>query len=550
MSTPPVRRFASLARADADRQTQLDGVPRDVSGASGKAVDPLMTSVYVKKLRMKNRILSTAHAPNFVQDKLPQERYQAYHEEKAKGGLAMTMFGGSSTVSLDSPSAFGQICVADDVVIPHFQKFASRIHAHDCHLICQLSHMGRRTLWDAEDWHPVVAPSRVREVAHRAFPKELERSDIKRIVADFAAAARRCYAGGLDGVELLASGHLIDQFWSPISNRRTDAYGGAALQDRMRFSVEVLEAIRAVVADENFVVGIRMTMEEHDGSKDAVKGLSRDDCFEIAHHLTCGRHAGLVDFLNLNRGLIHTDRSLASHIPGMRLDRPYAPYLELAGEFRRGLGGKVPIFHACRLDVSSARRAVKEGLVDMVGMTRPHLADPHLVNKLARGEEDRIRPCVGAGVCLDRIYVGLDAVCLYNPATGREHLGFPQVITPREDGKRLRVVVVGGGPAGLEAARVSGLRGHEVVLLEAQKELGGQVMLAAKAGWRRDLIGITRWLEAEVERLPNTTVLRNNIVSPDEVLRHNPDVVVVAMGGLPYLMGLEGVETAWSILSG
>ena len=162
--------------------------------------------------------MSTSHAPGYVEDKHPKLRYQLYHEEKARGGLALTMFGGSSNVAPDSPSAFGQIYIGDDSIVPVLREFSERIHRHGCAIMCQITHMGHRTLWNVEDWLPPLAPSVVREPAHRSFPKEMDRDDIRRVVRAFGDAAARCKEGGLDGTELLAHGHLIHQFWTPLVN--------------------------------------------------------------------------------------------------------------------------------------------------------------------------------------------------------------------------------------------------------------------------------------------------------------------------------------------
>jgi len=210
---------------------------------------------------------------------------------------------------------------------------------------------------------------------------------------------------------------------------------------------------------------------------------------------------------------------------------------------------KLPVFHACRIiDLSTARRAIKEEMVDMVGMTSAHLADPHLVNKLITGRESQIRQCVGAGYCLDRIYVGLDALCLQNAATGREHLGMPHEIPPVQEAAKKKVVVVGGGVAGLEAARVCASRGHRVVLLEAGSKLGGQVRLAQLASWRRDLGLVADWLEAEVARLKVETRL-NTFADADAVLGERPDVVIIASGGVPDTLDQVHAITVWDVLS-
>ena len=228
----------------------------------------------------------------------------------------------------------------------------------------------------------------------------------------------------------------------------------------------------------------------------------------------------------------------------------YGPFLELAGRIRRATG--LPVFQASRIpDLSTARWAVEQGHVDMVGMTRAHIADPHIVAKLKRGEEHRIRPCVGMGYCIDRIYQGKDALCIHNPATGREAT-MPHVVQPR-DGPRRKVVVVGGGVGGMEAARVAALRGHEVILLEATDRLGGQINLAAKAPGREEIAGIAGWLAAEVE-LAGVEVRFNSYAEAEEVAALEPDVVIVATGGIPDTSFLEAgedlVTSVWDVLGG
>eukprot|EP00756_Hemistasia_phaeocysticola_P024385 Hpha_TRINITY_DN15947_c0_g8::TRINITY_DN15947_c0_g8_i2::g.74981::m.74981 len=513
----------------------------------GGKVDPILEPFKLRHLHLRNRVMSTSHAPAYVVDGFPQERYRRYHEEKAKGGMALTMFGGSSTVSPDSPSVFGQIKLDVDAVIPHLQKLSEAVHAHGAATMCQISHMGRRTAWDVADWLPPVSPSRTREPAHRSFTKEMEVSDIRRIVRDFGRAAKRLKDGGIDGVELSAAGHLLDTFWNPRVNTRTDGYGGS-LEGRARFAVEVVEEVRRVCG-EDFVVGVRMTggpwemsaEQRERWNLDEEGDVTHEECIEIARLLA---NTGMVDFLNINAGHIDHDNKLASSIPGM--SGPLAPALDMAHRFRRAVD--IPVFHACRImDLATARHALREGAVDMVGMTRAHLADPHLLRKAAAGKEEEIRPCVGAGYCLDRIYVGKDALCIHNPATGREYLGIPHEI-PRGE-KRRRVVVVGGGPGGMEAARVCAERGHEVILLEAGSQLGGQVRVAQRAPWRRDFGGVADWLQAEVTRL-GVDIRFETYADAEDVTALNPDVVIVATGGVPDLLGLdENAVSSWDILT-
>ncbi|RDD61347.1 NADH:flavin oxidoreductase [Ferruginivarius sediminum] len=500
--------------------------------------DPLLQPFTLKHLELRNRICSTAHEPNYAENGLPTERYRLYHEEKAKGGIGLTFIGGSAVVDRDSPPAFGNLHLWDDAIVPHFRALAEGVHAHGAAVMCQITHLGRRTANMTADWLPVLSPSCVREPAHRAFPKAMEDFDIARVVRAYGMAARRCRDGGLDGIEIEAYGHLLDAFWSPMTNRRDDEYGGS-LDNRLRFAHQVIAEIRRQVGAD-YILGIRMVVDE-----DLKNGLRCEEGMKIARRLTAD---GGVDFVNVIKGHIDTDEGLSHVIPGM--GTPAAPHLELAGRVKRELG--VPVLHAARInDVATARHAVAEGHVDLVGMTRAHMADPHIALKLARGDEERIRPCVGVGYCIDRIYEGGDALCIHNAATGREQ-SMPHVI-PKAEGRAKKVVVVGAGPAGLEAARVAALRGHGVTVFEAADRPGGQVRLAAALQRRGEIMGMIDWLEDEAVRA-GAELRINTFAERAEVMAEAPDVVVVATGGLPNTSFLEEGEnlatTSWDVLSG
>ncbi|MGE0007888.1 MAG: NAD(P)-binding protein [Parvibaculaceae bacterium] len=503
-----------------------------------RASDPLLQPYTIKHLTLKNRIMSTAHEPNYHEDGMPKDRYRLYHVEKAKGGIALTMTAGSAVVSRDSPPAFGNLLAYRDEIVPWLRKLADECHEHGAAVMIQLTHLGRRTNWNKADWLPVLSASPVREPAHRAFPKEMEDWDIERIVADYAAAASRMQAAGLDGFEFECYGHLMDSFWSPATNRREDAYNGS-IDDRLRFTFRVLEAVRSAVGPD-FIVGCRLVADE-----DWDQGLSRADGLEICRRL---KESGLVDFLNVIRGHIEHDAPLAKVIPVLGMQA--SPHLDFAGEVRALT--RFPVFHAARInDVATARHAVAEGKLDMVGMTRAHIADPHIVKKIMEGREAEIRPCVGATYCLDRIYEGHEALCIHNPATGREAV-LPHVVA-RTGGARKTVAVVGAGPAGLEAARVSAERGHAVVLLEAANDPGGQVRLATQVKRRRELIGIVDWRAEQCARL-GVELKFNAFAEAADIRALSPDIVVVATGGMPQMTGIEsGADLAvssWDILSG
>ncbi|NUH66428.1 NADH:flavin oxidoreductase [Sulfitobacter sp. S0837] len=502
--------------------------------------DPLLTPYQLKHLTLRNRVMITSHEPAYPEDGMPKARYRLYHEERARAGVALTMTAGSAAVSRDSPPVFNNILAYRDEVVPWIRELTDACHEHGAAVMIQLTHLGRRTTWNKGDWLPAVSPGPHREPAHRAFPKVLEDWDIARIIEDYATAAERMQAGGMDGVELYAGGHLMDQFWSPLTNTLTGPYGADTLENRIRFTTDVLTAVRKRVGPD-FIVGIRATANEMQAG-----GITEDEGIEIGRML---KATGMVDFLNVNRGRIHTDPAMTKMIPiqGMRS----APHLDFAGRIRHATG--LPTFHAARIqDVATARHAIAEGHLDMVGMTRAHMADPHLVAKIIEGREDDIRPCVGANYCLDRIYQGGMALCLHNAATGREET-MPHTITPAD--RRRRVVVVGAGPGGLEAARVAAARGHAVTLLEAASAPGGQVRLTARAPRRSEMMGLIDWRVAQCEAA-GVDIRYNTYAEAADVTALEPDVVIVATGGMAHTMLYETdtdlplAVTSWDILSG
>ncbi len=507
--------------------------------------DILFQPLNINKLTIRNRIVSTAHAEVYATDGgMTTDRYVKYYEEKAKGGCGLCICGGSSVVAIDSPQSWwSSVNLSTDRIIPHFQNLADAVHKHGGKIMIQITHMGRRSRWDGENWPNLMSPSGIREPVHRATCKVIEEEDIWRVIGDFAKAAVRAKEGGLDGVELSAvHQHMIDQFWSPRVNQRTDEWGGS-FENRMRFGMEVLKAVRAAVGDD-FVVGLRIAGDEFHPD-----GLNHDDMKQIAAYYD---QTGMIDYFGVVGSGCDTHNTLANVIPNMSY--PPEPFIHLAAGIKEVVS--VPVIHAQNIkDPNQAKRILEQGYVDFVGMTRAHIADPHLITKIKMNQVDQIRQCVGANYCIDRQYMGLDVLCIQNAATSREYMGMPHQIE-KTAGAIRNVVVVGGGPGGLESARVAAERGHKVTLLEKNAELGGQVTIAAKAPQRDQMAGITRWLAMELDRL-GVEVLLNTNVTADMIAELNPDVCILATGGTPFLeqnkaWGAEEglVVSTWDILNG
>src|SRR2546421_700696 len=407
----------------------------------------LFTPIRIGRLTLKNRIYSSGHAEAMAESGRPTERLRRYHEAKARGGCALTIFGGSSSVHPSSPAAaWKQIANHDDSIVPAYRALADAVHRHDCLVFTQLTHLGRRAQSDPEAGHVLLAPSQIPERVHREVPHELEPEQIAELTAG---------------------------------------------------------------------------------------GLGAQDMATIAERLA---RSGLVDFLSIIGGGAHTYSLQAAAVPNMS----FSPgvYVPLAARIKAAVPG-MPILHASRIvDPRHADRLVAAGQVDVVGMTRALIADPDLPRKAREGRLDDIRTCVGANEgCIDRIYQGKPVTCVQNPTTGRES----ELADVRPAAAAKKVVVVGGGVAGLEAARMATLRGCRVVLLEKAAELGGQVLLAARAPARAEYAGIVRFLAAQVRKLGVDVRLGVEATAP-LVLAERPDAVIVATGSHAYIPPVPGSD--------
>jgi 2,4-dienoyl-CoA reductase-like NADH-dependent reductase (Old Yellow Enzyme family) len=311
------------------------------------STDPLFQPYTLKHLKLKNRLFSACHEPFLTEESMPKERYRLYHEEKAKGGIGISMIGGSAVVSQDSPGTFGNVDLSDDRVIPWLQKLADTMHRYDCATITQITHMGRRSSWAQGDWLPLIWSSCQREMAHRRFPKIAEEEDIARIIKDYGQAARRAKEGGLDGVEILAFSHLAGSFVSPSQNFRDDDWGGS-LEKRMRFNFEVIKEVRKQVGDD-YIVGLRVS-----GGEGIRGGGNESEAFEIMKRYA---DSGLVDYLNIVWGASSgNEMSMSRVIPP--IGSPSSPFLDKVKAVKARLD--IPILHSCGVaDVATARHALQ-----------------------------------------------------------------------------------------------------------------------------------------------------------------------------------------------
>jgi 2,4-dienoyl-CoA reductase-like NADH-dependent reductase (Old Yellow Enzyme family) len=466
-------------------------------------------------VELPNRIVRTAHGTSLAGTRghLNDDLIE-YHVNQSRGGAGLSIL---EIASVDRSSP-GGLRAYDDRIVPGWERLAERMAPLGGRLFQQLWHGGaqsmdhRRAPWSASAVQP--SPS-------AQMPVPMTKGQIDEIVAAFAAAAARAAGAGLDGVELhFAHGYLVQQFLSPLSNRREDEYGGP-LDNRVRFGQEILAAVRAAVPAE-FAVGVRLSPEEIEG------GLNGADNAEIARILAAG---GGLDFVDASLGSYF---HLEKFIGGMYEPAGYqfASSREIAG------ATELPTIATGRITLlAEAEAALADGVADFIGLTRAHIADPAIVAKTLAGRAEEVRPCIACDMCVASMNAGRIA-CTVNPGAGRELSHGDHRLAAA--GARRRVVVIGGGPAGLEAARVARSRGHEVILLERSDGVGGQLRIARRAPNRGRIGAIAEWLEREARRLG--VELRLGVEADvATVAALEPDLTLLATGSEP---GLDGVQMA------
>jgi len=465
-----------------------------------------------------NRIMRLATVTNLAEQNQVGDRMFAHYREVARGG-AGTLVTEALRVHWSDGRRPSALLMYEPAVVPGLRRLADAVHAEGALLIAQLNHGGRQhfsrrlpTLW---------APSAIACPRSGGVPHEMTPAEIEEMIDGFARSATHAQEGGLDGVEIHgAQGHLIGQFVSPYSNGRTDDWGGS-LDNRLRFPREIICRVRERVG-RDFVVGYRLGVEEFTPG-----GISIEDSQEVAGALVAG---GLVDYLSLSQGIFNT---LEMHLPDRHF--PAAPFLALHAQIKAAVGA-FPVVTCSRIRTpAEAEEILAGGKADVVGLCRALVADPEWPAKARVGQADRIRLCIACNHCWALVTDGEAIACTVNAAAGREHELGP--LAPA--GQARRVIVVGGGPAGLEAARVAAARGHDVTVLEQSDQVGGKVRIAEELPHHEDVGLIRRFLAGEVERL-GVRVRTDTEATPALVAAERPDAVVIAAGATPVAVDIPG----------
>ena len=510
----------------------------------------LLSAGRIGSMTLRNRILmcpmgdNQATAGGYVTDQQID-----YFEARARGGAALLLVGSVGVTAPDGLSSPRQSAIGDDSFVAGWRRLAERVHAHGARVALQLVHNGKNAVEDIVAARPLLVPS-MPDAAHEADPlmgmltaeevenmgtpaqvkgarvifHEMTRADIAHMVEAYVSAVLRARDAGIDACELHAGhGYLIDNFLSPTTNQRTDEYGGS-VENRARFLVEILAAIRARVGSD-YPVWCRLN-----GGEVLIEGETLEDACRVAELVeAAGSDAVHVSlYANPARAIGFTEAH-ATHIPGR--------FLPLAAAIKQRVS--IPVITVGRLDPDDAERALAEGKADFVAMGRKLLADPDLPNKLIAGAPESVRPCMYHYRCISQIFVRANVRCAVNSATGFEST---RKLEPAETSKR--ILVVGGGPAGMEVARLGALRGHRMTLVEAQDRLGGRFALAAATA--RPNAELLAWLEGEMTRR-QVDVRLGSRMDAEAIAAGAWDEVVVATGGRwdpPAIPGIEDERVA------
>jgi mycofactocin system FadH/OYE family oxidoreductase 2 len=486
----------------------------------------LFTPCTVGNVTLKNRLVLLPHNSSFANDHLINERHIAYYTERAKGGFGLIIVERQS-VSPDTEPLLNECHAFNPAIIPRYRQLTQSVHEHGARIFCQIGHGGRNMPHSKITRRPIVAPSPVKVSPVGEELHVLDREEIQGLVADFGRVAGHVKEGGFDGVEVIAThGYLIQQFLSPMTNLREDEYGGD-LDGRMRFCMEVLERVREVVG-RDFVMGLRLCGDEF-----MPAGLTQEDAQEIAERL---HDTGLLDYLSVSAGSGQTPFMIVGD-----MSFPLGVHLYLAAGIKEVVGD-LPVIAAHRIkDPVQAEKILADGQADLIGMARAAICDPELPRKAEEGRIDEIRFCIACNQnCIGNNMQGIPIGCIQNPAAGFEReLG---IGTVRSAPAPKKVMVIGGGPAGMEAARVAAERGLRVVLCEKQSELGGQINVLTRVEEHREFGDVTRYLAKELQRL-GVEVRLNTRATPEAVAAEGPDAVIVATGSLPEIpAGIPGVD--------